>query len=77
MNNTGAPFLITRNLSPTYTELLDNYGNAERIVATGPPYEDRALVVVFVGGAGQPITERNMVWRNLNPGKNGNQILRP
>ena len=77
------PFLITTNLVESRLEAPNESLEADRIVPEGPPYEDRALVVVRVGGGGEVIPGRALRWTNLNPAgsasppRNLNEILPP
>lgn len=71
----GTPFLVTRNLQET--KLKSDYGPDDVPRVSGPPYEGEALVVIRMGGSGEAMLEKNILWRNLNPGKNENVILRP
>ena len=79
VDDTGAPFLITRNFDgdSTSSELKDNYGDTDKVDASGPPYDDRALVIVRIGGSGEAMKDKNMLWRNLNPGKEDNKVISP
>ena len=80
VDDTGTPYLITRNIggeSDSVTALAENYGTNDAPEVGGAPYEDRALVVVRIGGAGEAMKEKNIRWRNLNPGKMNNPLLYP
>jgi prepilin-type N-terminal cleavage/methylation domain-containing protein len=85
VTDSGVPYLITRNLggtegdlatTGTITELESDTTAADPDVA-GPPYEDRALVLVRVGGAGEAMRDRNITWNNINPGRANNTLLYP
>jgi prepilin-type N-terminal cleavage/methylation domain-containing protein len=85
VDETGTPFLVTRNLgggetlttTGTITELEDTYSDDDEPLVQGAPYEDRALVVIRIGGSGEAMRDRNITWRNLNPGKADNDLLYP
>lgn len=66
------PFLMTRNLEGD--RLVEGTGVAP---ASGDPYDDRAIVVVRVGGGGEVIPSRALRWNNVNPAGADNQLLRP
>ena len=66
------PFLITRNLEGTALE-----DTSDDVDASGIPYEDKALVVVRVGGGGEVIPTRALKWNNVNPSGATNVMLRP
>lgn len=66
------PFLITRNLEGNV--LVEGTGVAP---ASGDPYDDRAIVVVRVGGGGEVIPSRALRWNNVNPAGATNQLLLP
>ncbi len=77
------PFLITTNLTETRLEAPNATLEADRIVPEGDPYDDRALVVVRVGGGGEVIPGRALRWTNVNPSgaasppRNLNDLLPP
>lgn len=88
VDDTGTPFLITRNMggssnlmtSGSISELEDSYSGDGKLAAgvvAGPPYEERALVVIRVGGSGEAMKEKNISWANINPGKADNPLLYP
>lgn len=84
VDNSGSPFLITRNLGTGtldapggYTELEDTYNDTDTPDVSGPPYEDRALVLIRIGGSGEAMRDRNITWRNINPGKIDNTLIYP
>jgi prepilin-type N-terminal cleavage/methylation domain-containing protein len=76
-NNSSSqvPFLTTRNL--TDATLGDLEGTAAPTFSETELYEDRALVVVRVGGGGEVIPGRALTWRNINPAGEPNPILAP
>ncbi|MGA0368917.1 MAG: prepilin-type N-terminal cleavage/methylation domain-containing protein [Kiritimatiellia bacterium] len=89
VDDSGTPFLITRNLGGT-TDLtsttgsinqLDDSASTTRLDQSGdivgPPYDDRRLVIIRIGGSGETMKDQNITWRNINPGKADNDILRP
>jgi|GEM_PF-929613 len=87
VDDSGSPFLITRNLgggasltdAGTIT-VLDDSGTETKIPDAdllGPPYKDKALVVIRMGGSGEAMIGRNITWKNINPGEDTNPILRP
>lgn len=87
VDDSGSPFLITRNLgggvnlttTGTITA-LDPSGAETKIPDAnllGPPYEEKALVVIRMGGSGEAMIGRNITWKNINPGEEENDILRP
>ena len=61
------PFLITTNLQENQLAAPNDTLATDRITPSGPPYEDRALVVVRVGGGGEVIPQRALRWTNVNP----------
>ena len=71
------PFLITRNLTETRLELPVQDATNDVIEPSGDPYDDRALVVVRVGGGGEVIPGRALRWTNLNPAGAENELLAP
>ncbi len=71
----GTPFLISRNLQGT--RLFDDYQEGEAPVLEGPPYGKRTLIVIRIGGSGEAMQKKNILWKNLNPAKANNPILRP
>lgn len=85
LDDSGTPFMITRNLGGS-TELdttgtirqLENSTATTKIQEVeGPPYDDRALVVIRIGGSGEAMLDRNISWRNLNPSRKTNDLLYP
>lgn len=79
-NNSSAsqlPFLITRNLVENILAAPSNDLNTDAVEPTGIPYEDRALVVVRVGGGGEVIPGRALRWTNINPSAATNALLQP
>ncbi|WFB36908.1 prepilin-type N-terminal cleavage/methylation domain-containing protein [Kiritimatiellota bacterium B12222] len=85
VDDTGAPFLITRNLGNppnltsdgTITALNATYSGEAAPEVGGAPYDDRALVVIRIGGSGEAMLGKNIKWKNLNPGKENNPLLQP
>jgi prepilin-type N-terminal cleavage/methylation domain-containing protein len=85
VDDSGTPFLISRNLggssdlkvAGTVTALLDSTATTKIAEVDGFPYEDRALVVIRMGGSGEAMRDRNITWKNLNPGRDENDILYP
>ncbi|MCC5845837.1 MAG: prepilin-type N-terminal cleavage/methylation domain-containing protein [Verrucomicrobia bacterium] len=71
------PFLITRNLTETQLVAPSTDVNTDTVTPAGPPYEERALVVVRVGGGGEVIPGRALRWTNINPAAATNQLLAP
>lgn len=87
VDDSGTPFLITRNLggnsdlttAGSITQ-LDSSGATTKIPdanLAGAPYEDRALVIVRMGGAGESMLGKNITWNNINPSEDDNSILLP
>ena len=85
VDDSGTPFLLTRNLggganltaTGTITELLDTYGGSGAPDMVGAPYDDRRLVVIRIGGSGESMKDKNILWKNINPGKADNPLLYP
>jgi len=91
VDDSGTPFMITRNLggdsnannttnltqNGTFIQLDPNLGGNLRDNVGGPPYDDRALVVIRIGGSGEAMRDRNITWQNLNPGRANNPLLQP
>jgi prepilin-type N-terminal cleavage/methylation domain-containing protein len=90
VDDSGTPFLITRNLggaadlssdTGTITQLDDSASTArldnDGTSVIGPPYDNRRLVIIRIGGSGETMKDQNITWRNINPGKEDNDILRP
>lgn len=80
VDDTGTPYLITKNLggdANSISSLQSTFGTNAAPEVGGAPYDDRALVVIRIGGAGEAMKDRNILWRNLNPGKANNPILFP
>lgn len=86
VDDTGIPFLITRNLlggasaavvGTNFTALQDSAATTKISDLAGPPYEDRAIVVIRMGGSGEAMIDRNITWKNLNPGRDTNEFLVP
>lgn len=87
VDDSGTPFLITRNLggnadlttAGSITK-LDPNGTTTKIPdasLVGAPYEDRALVIVRMGGAGEAMLGKNITWNNINPSEDDNSMLLP
>lgn len=84
-DDSGTPFLITRNLGApanlttdgSITALDGSYTGEAAPDVGGAPYEDRALVIIRVGGAGEAMLDANIKWKNLNPSKTTNPLLQP
>ena len=87
VDDSGTPFLITRNLTgaedlttaPSISA-LDDSGSTSKIPDSelvGPPYEERALVVIRMGGSGEAMLARNITWKNINPSEEDNPVLVP
>lgn len=86
VDDSGVPFLITRNLlggetkndvGTNFTALQDSTASTKIPNIQGPPYEDRALVIVRMGGSGEAMLDRNISWKNINPGRDTNTFLVP
>jgi prepilin-type N-terminal cleavage/methylation domain-containing protein len=87
VDDSGSPFLITRNLGggaaltdPGTINALDPSGTITKIPDAqllGPPYKEKALVVIRMGGSGEAMIGRNITWKNINPGEEINPIIRP
>ncbi|WFB35738.1 hypothetical protein P3T73_16420 [Kiritimatiellota bacterium B12222] len=75
MEQNWTPFLITKNLQAS--QLKASYAEDDAPTVKGPPYEDEAIVIIRMGGSGEVMRERNILWKNLNPNKAANSILRP
>ncbi|WFB35737.1 hypothetical protein P3T73_16415 [Kiritimatiellota bacterium B12222] len=75
VDDTGSPFLITKNLQGHSLE--DHFGDEEAPIVTGPPYGKKQLAIIRIGGSGEYMTKRNILWKNINPNETDNLILRP
>jgi hypothetical protein len=75
VDEVGTPFLISRNLQEN--RLKQNYVDDEIPTLKGPPYGTDALVVIRMGGSGESMKDKNILWKNLNPAKADNLILQP
>jgi hypothetical protein len=75
VDEVGTPFLISRNLQEY--RLKQNYADDEIPTLKGPPYGTDALVVIRMGGSGESMKDKNILWKNLNPAKADNLILQP
>ena len=71
--NEKTPFLFTRNLDvPT----IERNGElADFIEGNARPFGKRGLVVLFKGGAGTSLRDRELVWENFNPVSASNEVL--
>lgn len=66
------PFLITRNLQTDRLRIT-----SKKPILEGPPYDDKRLVVIRIGGSGEVLRKRDIRWGNINPTDAQNLILRP
>lgn len=79
------PVLISRNLNEmALTDWagnsrlrLENVGSRGDVNTHIAPFDDRFLVVITIGGGGQIIERKHMLWKNLNPNSLTNPILNP
>ena len=75
VDDAGTPFLISRNVQET--QLSNAFGVDDAPKLNGTPYGKKAVVVIRMGGAGEAMRKRNILWKNLNPAKADNLILQP
>jgi len=79
------PFLISRNLNES--ALIDWSGDEDRVLENIghrgaqsqyiTPFDEKAVVVIYMGGGGAVLSQRALLWRNLNPNALTNLILNP
>lgn len=72
VDDSGTPFLISRNLKEE--RLLTT---SEKPTVEGPPYDNDQIIVIRIGGSGEALKKRDILWENINPTRAENIILTP
>lgn len=75
VDDSGTPFLFTRNFQEK--KLKSNGTKDETPHLSGPPLGDDTMIIIRMGGIGEVMKGGNILWKNINPAKKDNPILRP